>query len=137
MVNRKRTFIVLLTLIISAAILSTGCAKDAPAAPKSNAAIKSALESGKKTFLFFLNPKGGPCQLQDVEMKKLVQTLGDKVNVVYVSALDPNEQKVFYDYGIRSLPSLVLVDSKGGVAKYFSPGIHKYDELLKSYNSTK
>jgi thioredoxin 1 len=137
MLNRARKLTLVFALIISAAIFFSGCAAEAPAAPKSNTDIKSATESGKKTVLFFLNPNGAPCKLQNVEIEKLKQNQGDKINIVYVNAMSQADQQVFYDYGIRSLPSLVLIDSKGGIAKYFPPGIHKYDSLVDAINSAK
>ena len=116
---------------------SAGCQGgpgNAPA-PRSNAEISQAISSGKKTVVFFMNPAGIPCGQQNEILKKLYQDRGGNFNVAYVSAIRPEDEKAFYDYGIRSLPSLVLVDSSGNISRHFPPGIQSYDTLAQALDS--
>jgi len=43
--------------------------------------------------------------------------------------LNPADQQAFYDYGVRNLPTMVLVDSKGKISRAFPPGIQTYEAL--------
>ena len=93
-------------------------------APLSTSELKQTIGAhGKATLVFFLNPKGGPCQEQQGILDKLLRDRQGNFNIAKVSALIQDDQKAFYDYGIRSLPALVLVDKSGGIARVFPPGI--------------
>ena len=130
-----------IAVIISTVVLlfiSAGCqnsTQNTPA-PRSTADIGRAIDSGRKTVVFFLNPQGIPCGQQNEILKKLHEDKGGDFNIAYVSALNPADEKAFYDYGIRSLPSLVLVDSKGNVSRHFPPGIQSYDTLAQALKDT-
>ena len=47
------------------------------------------------------------------------------------------DQKGFYEYGVRSLPTLVLVDKSGKVRKFFPPGIQSYETLVAALDGIK
>ena len=98
-------------------------------APLSTPELKKAIGSGKNTVVFFLNPQGGPCRAQNEVLVKLQKDRKNNFMIAYVSALEEANRKAFYDYGVRSLPSLVLVDGKGRIAKIFPPGIQSYETL--------
>jgi thioredoxin 1 len=132
--HRIKTLVVLSLALV---FFGGGYGEAATAAPRSTAALESAIKSGKKTVVFFLNPNGRPCQLQNAELEKLKRDVGGSINVVYVSVLEPQSQKAFYDYGIRSMPSLVLIDGKGGIARHMPPGIHSYETLLAALKDIK
>jgi thioredoxin-related protein len=51
--------------------------------------------------------------------------------------MDQNDQKAFYDYGVRSLPSLVLVDKNGKIGRVFPPGIQSADTLASALDGLK
>jgi len=130
--------IVFLSLI---AVLFTSAAGNAgagsTAAPLSTPELKKAVASGKKTVVFFLNPNGGPCKAQNEVLLQLQKDRKSNFNLVYVSALLPENQKAFYDYGVRSLPSLVLVDKSGNIGRVFPPGIQTYEALAAGLDSMK
>jgi thioredoxin-related protein len=46
--------------------------------------------------------------------------------------MNPANQRAFYDYGVRSLPTVVLVDSKGKISRAFPPGIQTYEAMAKA-----
>jgi len=107
------------------------------AAPRSTPELSKMVGSGKSTLVFFLNPNGGPCQAQDAVLVKLWNDKKKSFNIVYVSAMAQENQKAFYDYGVRSLPSLVLVDKAGNISRVFPPGIQTYEALAKAIDGLK
>jgi thioredoxin 1 len=137
--SRKIIIVIVIAVAMLAAFTLSMCDTTAknPVAPKSTPSIKQAIESKKKTVLFFLNPNGSPCQRQDAILKKLHKNLAEAFNLTYVSSINSNDKQAFYDYGIRSLPSVVLVDSKGKIAHHFPPGIQPYDTLAMAIAATK
>ncbi len=85
----------------------------------------------KDLLLFFINPNGRPCQIQDSILKEMGPELENKVDIVYIKTTDPAAREVFYKYGIRSLPNLILTDLKGNELNRFPPGI-QYKESIRS-----
>ena len=124
--------IVFLSLI--ATLLTTGLAFGGDqAAPLSTPELKQIIGSGKKsTIVFFQNPQGGPRRAQKEVLQKLQQDRKNNFNIANVSTLKPEDQKAFYDYGIRNLPMLVLVDKQGNISRVFPPGIQSYEALAAS-----
>jgi len=108
-----------------------------PAAPLSTPEIKQSINSGKKTIIFFLNPNGGPCRAQNEVLTTLQKDRKNNFNIAYVSAMQQENQRAFYDYGVRGLPTLVLVDSSGKISRMFPPGIQSYDALAAALDGTK
>jgi len=108
------------------------------AAPLSTPELKQTIGAGKKTtVVFFLNPYGGPCKAQNEILQKLQKDRKSSFNIAYVSAMKQEDQKAFYDYGIRSLPSLVLVDGNGRVSRVFPPGIQSYEALAAALDGAR
>jgi thioredoxin 1 len=131
-----RRELVSIALFIMLAVAGPAAAAN-PEAPKSTPELKQAIGAGKKTIVFFLNPQGGPCRAQNEIVQKLQKDRKANFNVAYVSTMNPADQKAFYDYGVRNLPQLVLVDSKGKIAQFFPPGIQSYETLAVTLDGTK
>lgn len=109
-----------------------------PAAPLSTPELKKVIASNNKpTLVFFQNPYGGPCRAQKTVLDKLVEQRKGNVNIVAVNAMNQNDQKAFYDYGVRSLPSLVLVDKSGKIGKVFPPGIQNTEAISAALDGLK
>jgi thioredoxin len=106
-------------------------------APLSTPEIKQSIGSGKKTIIFFLNPNGGPCKAQNEVLTTLQKDRKNNFSVAYVSAMQQENQRAFYDYGVRGLPTLVLVDSSGKISRMFPPGIQSYDALAAALDGIK
>jgi thiol-disulfide isomerase/thioredoxin len=131
----KRIFLSLLTLSLLAIANIT---QAATAAPLSTPELKQTIGSkGKATLVFFQNPYGGPCRAQKGILDKLMQDKKGGFNIASVNAMDQNDQKAFYDYGVRSLPSLVLVDKSGKISKVFPPGIQSIETLSAALDGLK
>lgn len=126
--------IALLISVVMVFTATAGCqaGTNAPSAPTSTPELKQIFSSGKKTIVFFLNPQGGPCRAQNEVLMKLLQDKKGSFNVAYVSTLKTEDQKAFYDYGVRNLPTLVLVDNKGKLQRNFPPGIQSYEALASA-----
>ncbi len=86
-------------------------------APAAGAAVQGA------RLVFFMNPNGAPCQMQDQVIRGMAQELTGKVSVVYLRTTEPSEIPFFDRFGIRSLPQLVLVDGAGNEVRRATPGI--------------
>jgi thioredoxin-like negative regulator of GroEL len=93
--------------------------------------------NGKATLIFFQNPNGAPCKKQKEIIERLHSARKGNFNIAAVSTLKPEDQRGFYDYGVRSLPTLVLVDRNGKVARFFSPGIQEADVLISALDGLK
>lgn len=131
-----RRVLVFVSLIMLLAVAGLAVAAN-PDAPKSTPELKQIISAGKKTIVFFLNPQGGPCRAQNEIVQKLQKDRKANFSVAYISTMNPADQKAFYDYGVRNLPQLVLVDSKGKIAHFFPPGIQSYETLAVTLDGTK
>lgn len=122
-------------LVLVAALSLPGCPSNPrnAKAPLSTMTLQQTIASGSRpTVVFFLNPQGGPCQTQNGILEQLHKDRNGSFNVAYVSTLKPEDQQAFYDYGVRNLPSLVLVDKSGSISQVFPPGIQSYEALSAS-----
>lgn len=130
---------VICTILTAAALISAGVAvAGATPAPLSTPELKQTIGSnGKATLVFFQNPYGGPCKAQKAILDKLLQDKKAGFNIVSVNAMNQNDQKAFYDYGVRSLPSLVLVDKNGTIGRVFPPGIQTNETLTSALDRLK
>jgi len=110
----------------------------ATAAPKSTPELQQAIGAGKKnTIVFFQNPQGGPCREQKGILEKLHKDRKGGFNIANVSTMKEADQRAFYEYGIRNLPSLVLVDKSGNISRVFPPGIQTYEALAVALDGVK
>jgi thioredoxin-like negative regulator of GroEL len=131
----KKTVVSLLTLTLLA---TAGISLAAATAPLSTPELKQTIgANGKATLVFFQNPNGGPCKAQKGILDKLTQDKKAGFNIASVNAMNQNDQKAFYDYGVRSLPSLVLVDKNGKISRVFPPGIQSIETLSAALDGLK
>lgn len=126
-VARVVLFAALVAAPIALAAEKAASAKPAPQAAKAPAAPTPA---PKSTLLFFMNPAGRPCQIQD-------QILGDSkaqweplATLRYVRTDTAADRDAFYKYGVRSLPNLILVGPDGKEIRRYSPGIQSAESVL-------
>ncbi|HEY6000717.1 MAG TPA: thioredoxin family protein [bacterium] len=125
--TRRTIPMTLLALLLGA---SAALAAGAQPAPQSTAELKTAIGS-KKTpvIVFFMNPYGMPCNAQNAILLDLQEARKKDFQIAYVRTDRPADQQAFYDYGVRSLPALVLVSRGGLIKRVFPPGIQKADIL--------
>ena len=124
--------------LVALVILSASAAMADQAAPLSTSELKKTIGSGKKsTVVFFLNPYGGPCKAQNEILLKLQKDRKNNFNIAYVSAMEQANQQAFYDYGIRSLPQIVIVNKHKNISRVFPPGIQEYETLAAALDGAK
>lgn len=129
-----------LVTVVSVLFLSVGglALADGPQAPVSTPELKQVIgANGKATLVFFQNPYGRPCKMQKEVLDQLQTNRKGNFNIAPVNAMRQEDQKAFYDYGIRSLPSLVLVDKRGKIARVFAPGIQSIETLASALDGLK
>lgn len=83
-----------------------------------------------KKILFFMNPNGHPCQMQNAILGEIKDSLATLATITYIKTTEPKDQDAFETYGIRGLPSLIIVDKDGKELKRFTPGIQSADVIL-------
>lgn len=132
--------VAVLMSLIAVMMTTTACQKGAGStpAPRSTPELQKIIGAGNKsTVVFFLNPAGGPCRAQNEVLQKLYQDRGGNFNVAFVSTMKPEDQQAFYDYGVRNLPTVVLVDRSGKISRNFPPGIQSYEALAAGLDGIK
>ncbi len=82
-------------------------------------------------LVFFMNPGGAPCQMQDRLLREMSPELNGRFEVVYYRTTNPNDLAQFDRYGIRSLPSLVLTDAAGSEIRRATPGVQSPEEIRR------
>ncbi len=104
----------------------------APAAtPSPSHAPLAAPATARARLVFFMNPNGGPCQMQDRILHEMATELAQRVDVVYYRTTEPADIARFEQYGIRSLPQLLVTDAAGRELRRATPGIQGPDDLRR------
>lgn len=133
-----RRIIVLMSLIAIVLIAVHVAGAGSVSAPLSTPDLEKIIGSNNKsTVVFFINPQGLPCKEQNEILQKLHKDRTGNFNIAYVSTTNPEDQKAFYDYGVRNLPTVVLVDKNGKIQKVFPPGIQSYRILATALDGLK
>ena len=132
---KKRAAALILSFMVMASV-GTALAGN-PEAPRSTAEIKKSVTSGKKTIVFFLNPNGQPCKKQNEILTTLQKDRKNNFNIAYVSATKAENRQAFYEYGVRGLPTVVLVDGNGLISRMFPPGIQSYEALASALDGAR
>lgn len=127
----------MITLFIS--ILLMGCGSNTDEAKKVTAKVNKAnteVSQTSQTMLFFLNPNGRPCIRQDEILKGMDAHFKDKkVALQYVSTQNMDaDGPLFQQYGIRMLPTIIILNTDGTEKKRFSAGIQGEAALLQAIN---
>jgi thioredoxin 1 len=131
------------TVFALAVVLITGsCSAKGPASKNDSSTVKdTAVTSAstnhektapEKTILFFMNPNGGPCRMQSSMLDKIKDTLAGLATVTYIKTTESGDRELFEKYGIRGLPSLIIVDKTGKELTRFSAGIQSEKTILSA-----
>jgi hypothetical protein len=86
-------------------------------------------------LIFFLDPGGRPCQMQDQILQDLAGDLKNRVALRYVQTTVAEDRRVFYKYGIRALPTLVLADASGSEIGRLPPGVKGAEDIRALINA--
>ena len=88
-------------------------------------------------ILFFLNPNGRPCQMQDAILNEMKDTLKSLATVKYIKTTNRADHSIFREYGVRGLPMLIIVNAEGKIVKQFTPGIKRQEEIVAALQKKK
>jgi thioredoxin 1 len=124
---RKSLPISLLFLAVAACSSSTGSPAVAPATTP--VAAPSHAVAGLPRLVFFMNPNGMPCQMQDRVLRDMAPELTGRAALVYYRTTEQADLAEFGRYGVRSLPMLLVTDASGREVRRATPGIHSADEI--------
>ncbi len=94
---------------------STATATAQPVATNNN--------SANHLLVLFIDPNGGPCQMQERILSQMDAELQGKVLIRPVKTTVPADMNIFYAYGIRALPGIILTDLEGKEIKRLPPGV--------------
>lgn len=127
----------LLALAAAAGLAGAACSRaesaTPPAAPAPAAvpvaAHAPAPQGNRPRLVFFMNPNGRPCQLQDQVLQGMAAELSRTVDVSYLKTTEPADIARFQEYGIRALPQLLVVDPAGREMRRATPGILGPDQV--------
>lgn len=105
----------------------------APAAtpPAQAAGAAPGATAGLPRLVFFMNPNGRPCQMQDQILEQVAGSLQGRAVVVRFRTTTPEDLAWFERFGIRSLPQLVLTDATGRELRRATPGIQDAGQVLQ------
>lgn len=121
----KKVFLVLLSLFI------LGCSEG----DKVPATVSS--DGAGPQLLFFLDPNGGPCMMQGRILASMEEELRDLAVVREIRTTVPEDRPLFGQFGIRGLPSLILVDAGGKEIRRLPPGVKSAEEIRFLLNELK
>jgi thioredoxin 1 len=107
-----------------------------PAKKDTAAVVKAVKQAPSYKLLFFMNPNGRPCQMQNAILEEIKDSLANLAQVTYIKTTDPGDRDAFFTYGIRGLPSLIIVDRNGREIKRFTPGIQSKETILAALHRT-
>jgi thioredoxin 1 len=110
--------------------------------PKHSAANDSSVQkktpvAPNKEILFFMNPNGHPCQMQNAILDGIRDSLAGLATIKFYKTTEDADRDAFGKYGIRGLPTLVIADSKGNEISRFTPGIQDKTTILRTLHSLK
>ncbi len=118
----------LLTLALMAALaaLFAGCSEPGAAV----SANGPATAGSKGSLLFFLNPNGRPCQMQQDILGSVRDEVEQHAEIRTVQTNRKSDREIFNRHGIRALPSIILVGADGAEVHRFPPGVQGSDQIL-------
>lgn len=82
-------------------------------------------------LVFFLDPNGGPCQMQDRILNSMADEFAGKVHLRYVSTTVPEDRNFFHIHGVRGLPLLMLVNADGNEIRRLPPGVKTAEDIRR------
>jgi thioredoxin 1 len=126
----------LASFLVAAAAFASACSNGGAAVPAAAPPTTASSHSQGATgalprLVFFMNPNGMPCQIQDRVLREMGAELTARADVVYYKTTEPADIARFQEYGIRSLPLLVVTDAAGRELRRATPGIHSMPEILQ------
>lgn len=118
-------------LLVAVAALFAGPAAAAGPAAKPVASHGAQAKAPLPKLVFFMNPYGRPCQVQDEILRGMGAELSERAELVYYKTSERADIAKFQEYGVRALPMLVVTDAAGRELRRATPGILAMPQVLK------
>lgn len=109
--------------------LETGADRIWPAQPASSVMLE------KGFLLFFMNPNGRPCQMQSRIIEENRADIEKRFVIKYIMTTNSSDHALFYRFGVRALPAVILLNSNGTLNHRFPPGILSREQILGTANN--
>jgi thioredoxin 1 len=97
--------------------------------PAATTTASTRLAAALPRLVFFMNPNGQPCQMQDRILQEMAPELKGKAEVVYYKTTVSSDIAKFQQYGIRALPTLMVTDASGKEIRRATPGIQSATQV--------
>lgn len=119
----------------AAVLLAAALAAPALAAPRTAehtvASHGQQATAPRPRLVFFMNPYGRPCQMQDEILRSMGAELSERAELVYYKTSERADLAKFQEYGIRALPALIVTDAAGRELRRATPGILSMPQIVK------
>ena len=115
-------------LALAIAVTAPAALAEAPR-PASTTTASTRPAAALPRLVFFMNPGGAPCQMQDRILQEMAPELKGKAEVVYLKTTVPGDIARFQQYGIRALPTLIVTDASGKEIRRATPGIQSATQV--------
>lgn len=89
----------------------------------------------KGFLLFFMNPNGRPCQIQSRIIEENRADIEKRYVIKYIMTTKASDHALFYRFGVRALPAVILLNSNGTLNHRFPPGILSREQILGTANN--
>lgn len=129
-----KNIVLLLTVLVFFGCTQEQTSQATSQLPPASTETKTAQSDAKiasHLLVFFINPDGGPCKMQKNILDQMSAELQGKVLVRPVKTTVQADMDIFYAYGIRALPTLLLADSSGKEISRLPPGVHAAETIRK------
>jgi thioredoxin 1 len=116
-------------------LLLSACSENSHSAPKTPqekdvaSAAPAQLKQQGHALVFFLDPNGAPCQMQDTILRGMSEELQGIVDLRYLQTTVPADLDHFYKFGVRGLPTLLVTDAAGKELRRLPPGVKSVEEI--------
>jgi thioredoxin 1 len=116
-------------------LLLSACSENSQSAqktPQEQDVVSTApvqLKQEGHTLVFFLDPNGAPCQMQDAILRGMSEELQGIVDLRYLQTTVPADLDHFYKFGVRGLPTLLVADASGKELRRLPPGVKAAEEI--------
>lgn len=117
----------LVVLLLSACSENSQTTRNPPE-EKGVAAASAPLSTESHALVFFLDPNGAPCRMQDAILKGMSEEL-QGIDLRYLQTTVPADVDYFYKFGVRGLPTLLLADASGKEIRRLPPGVKSAGEI--------
>ena len=119
-------------LLVVSAISAAACSSSTGSQPADATATPGTRTEGAlPRLVFFMNPNGIPCQMQDRILAEISGELSGRAELVTYRTTEPADLAQFGRYGVRSLPMLLLTDAIGGELRRATPGIQSASQIRR------